>query len=77
MCEFRVRNLTKSAWYFGQPVSSVRANVTVELNRWIEQGERSSKYFCNLEKRSNEKKSIHILKNDSGTIISDQHAHYQ
>ena len=33
---------------------------------------KSSKYFCNLEKRTNEKKNIHILKNDSGSIISDQ-----
>ena len=41
--------------------------------RWAEHGERSSKYFCNLEKRSNEKKNIHILKNESGSIISDQH----
>ena len=40
--------------------------------KWAEQGEKSSKYFCNLEKRSNEKKSIHILKDNSDSIISDQ-----
>jgi hypothetical protein len=40
--------------------------------KWAEHGEKSSKYFCNLEKRSNEKKNIHILTNDSGSIISDQ-----
>ena len=40
--------------------------------KWAEHGERSSKYFCNLEKRSNDKKNIYILKNESGSIISDQ-----
>ena len=40
--------------------------------KWAEQGKKSSKYFCNLEKRSNEKKSIHILKDNSDSIISDQ-----
>ena len=40
--------------------------------KWAEHGERSSKYFCNLEKRSSEKKNIHILKKDTGSIISDQ-----
>ena len=45
--------------------------------KWAEQGEKSSKYFCNLEKRSNEKKSIHILKDNSDSIISDQEGHSQ
>ena len=40
--------------------------------KWAEHGERSSRYFCNLEKRSNEKKNIHVLKNDTGSIVSDQ-----
>ena len=40
--------------------------------KWAEHGEKSSKYFCNLEKRSNEKKSIYILKNNSDAIIFDQ-----
>ena len=40
--------------------------------KWAEQGEKSSKYFCNLEKRSNEKKSIYILKYNSDNIVSDQ-----
>ena len=40
--------------------------------KWAEYGERSSRYFCNLEKRSNEKKNIHVLKNDTGSIVSDQ-----
>ena len=40
--------------------------------RWIEEGEKSSKYFCNLEKRSGEKKSIFKLKNDDDEIIVKQ-----
>ena len=40
--------------------------------KWAEHGERSSRYFCNLEKRSNEKKNIHVLKNDTGSIVFDQ-----
>ena len=32
--------------------------------RWMEEGERSSKYFCNLKKRFCEKKCIYKIKND-------------
>ena len=39
--------------------------------KWAECGERSSKYFCNLEKRSYEKKNIRQLKTDSGQIVVD------
>ena len=39
--------------------------------KWAEYGERSSKYFCNLEKRSYEKKNIRQLKTDSGQIVVD------
>ena len=42
--------------------------------KWAEHGEKSSRYFCNLEKRSNEKKNIHVVKNDTGSIISDQNS---
>ena len=42
--------------------------------RWAEEGEKSSKYFCNLEKRTGEKKSIFKLKNEDDDIIVDQHA---
>ena len=38
--------------------------------RWMEHGEKSSKYFCNLEKRSSDRKSIHRLKRDDDSIIS-------
>ena len=37
-----------------------------------EHGEKSSRYFCNLEKRSNDKKNIFILKNNLGSTISNQ-----
>ena len=39
--------------------------------RWHEFGERSSKYFCNLEKRNYEHKCITSLKRDNGSSISD------
>lgn len=42
--------------------------------RWAEEGEKSSKYFCNLEKRTGEKKSIFKLKNEDDDIIVNQHA---
>ena len=38
----------------------------------MEDGEKSSKYFCNLEKRSCEKKCIYKIKDESGVTISDQ-----
>ena len=40
--------------------------------KWAEHGEQSSRYFCNLEKRSNDKKNISILKNNLGSTISNQ-----
>ena len=40
--------------------------------KWAEYGEKSSKYFCNLEKRSNEMKNIYLLRNDDDDFVSDQ-----
>ena len=40
--------------------------------RWLEEGERSSKYFCNLENRSWQKKNIYSLIDDDDNVISDQ-----
>ena len=40
--------------------------------KWAEHGEKNSKYFCNLEKRSNEKKNIHLLRNEDDSFVSDQ-----
>ena len=39
--------------------------------RWIENGEKPTKYFFNLEKRNYEKKMITQLKTTDGEIISD------
>ena len=39
--------------------------------RWAEEREKSSKYFCNLEKRTCERKKIHRLKNTNGSTIFD------
>ena len=52
--------------------------------RWMEEGERSSKYFCNLEKRSCEKKCIYKIKNENAEdvftqtdIIKEIHNYFQ
>lgn len=39
--------------------------------RWVEHGEKSSRYFCNLEKRSPEKKVIRNLTMEHGTFQTD------
>ena len=39
--------------------------------KWVEQGEKPTKYFLNLEKRNYEKKIITQLKISDGEIISD------
>ena len=40
--------------------------------KWAEHGEKSSRYFCNLEKRSCEKNIIRSLTLDDGTLQTDQ-----
>ena len=40
--------------------------------RWLEEGEKSSKYFCNLENRLWKKKSINRIKDNNGNLILDQ-----
>ena len=40
--------------------------------KWAEEGEKSSRYFCNLEKRTGEKKSIFRFKNENDDIIVNQ-----
>ena len=39
--------------------------------RWLEEGERSSKYFCNLENRGWHKKNISRLEDTEGNLITD------
>jgi len=46
--------------------------ITRSRCRWAEEGERSSKYFCNLEKRSCEKKSINRIRIADQTVITDK-----
>lgn len=38
--------------------------------RWVEEGEKNTKYFLNLEKRNKSLNSIHALKNAEGDLIS-------
>ena len=52
--------------------------------RWAEDGEKSSKYFCNLEKRTGEKKTIFTIKDDhehmyvsQQQILQQIHSFYQ
>ena len=52
--------------------------------RWVGEGEKSSKYFCNLEKRSCEKKCIYKFKNENAEdvftqtdIIKEIHHYFQ
>ena len=40
-------------------------------SNWYEQGEKSSKYFLNLEKRDQVKSHIRKLISDSGNVIND------
>jgi hypothetical protein len=42
--------------------------------RWVEDGEKNSRYFFNLEKRHFSKKSICKLKNDNGDIVTGSDA---
>ena len=39
--------------------------------RWLEEGEKNSKYFCNLENRSWQKKTISTIKDGEGKLSSD------
>ena len=40
--------------------------------RWLEEGERSTKYFFNLEKRNYNRKVISELENENGEVISNE-----
>ncbi len=42
--------------------------------RWVEEGERNSRYFFNLEKRHSAKKCISKLKNNAGNIVTGSDA---
>ncbi|MCG7879938.1 MAG: hypothetical protein N0C90_26975 [Candidatus Thiodiazotropha endolucinida] len=40
--------------------------------KWISEGEKTTKYFCNLEKRNFVSKCMNSLINESGVKINDQ-----
>lgn len=40
--------------------------------KWIQEGEKVSRYFCNLEKRNFVNKAMSSLEKDDGSLISDQ-----
>ena len=40
--------------------------------QWISQGEKATRYFCNLEKRNFLNKTVGFLDRGNGNIISDQ-----
>lgn len=41
-------------------------------SRWMLEGERVSKYFCNLENRNFKSKAIPFLEKDNGNLLTDQ-----
>ena len=45
--------------------------ITRSRVRWLEEGEKSSKYFCNLENRSWQKKNISRLEDTEGNLITN------
>ena len=45
--------------------------ITRSRIRWLEEGERSSKYFCNLENRAWQRKNINRLKDNDDNLITD------
>ena len=45
--------------------------ITRSRIKWAEHGEKSSRYFCTLEKRNSEKKMLRYLKSEDGLIVND------
>ena len=42
--------------------------------KWVEFGEKNTKYFLNLEKSRRGNKSINKIKNTKGTLVTEQQA---
>ena len=40
--------------------------------KWVEEGEKPTKYFCNMESRNYYSKLISKIELNSGTVITDQ-----
>ena len=49
-----------------------RGTILRSRTRWHEQGERSNKYFLNLEKRNYSKKLVSKLKLQNGSVLTNQ-----
>ena len=45
-------------------------------SRWLEEGERPTKYFFNLEKRNYNKKTVTELNIDNDTTVKDEKKYY-
>lgn len=52
--------------------ADIKGSMTRSRARWVEEGERSTKYFFGLEKTNGKKKFIGKLSSDSGSTIYDQ-----
>ena len=52
--------------------AEIQGSMTRSRARWVEEGERSTRYFFGLEKTNGKKKFISKLKSSSGNIIFDQ-----
>ena len=42
--------------------------------KWLYEGEKNTKYFCNLEKRNFIQKAMCFIRKDNGDIIHDSYA---
>ena len=49
-----------------------RGSIVRSKTRWIEQGEKPTKYFCNLEKRNYNHKTIKELKHPDGKSVTKE-----
>ena len=66
-----INNLSSHEEQYNTALDHETVGLIVRI-KWAEYGQKSSKYFCNLEKRSNERKNIHLLRNDGDSFVSDQ-----
>ena len=49
----------------------VEGLITRSRSRWINEGEKNTKYFCNLERRHFVQKAMCVLQTDSGDILQE------
>jgi exonuclease III len=71
--EDKLREVTKTKFEYDlQALQYARGAQTRARVKWIEEGERNTKYFCNLEKVRSVQKSITRLTDDGGNTVTDQ-----